>query len=97
MAPLAQCNSFLSFQGSGYRTPEDEASTASITSCSSNNNSNEDLSKIYINTQYADIKSISDYKENNNKNTKHCINLPEIEIEGHSQVFLLKLCVQHFE
>ncbi|XP_065355463.1 piezo-type mechanosensitive ion channel component [Calliphora vicina] len=91
LAPLAHCNSFLSCQGSGYHTPDEEdihmntASTASITSCSSNNGSEEDLSKIYINTEYADIKSISDYGDNLNKNTKQFINLPEIEIEPHTQ------------
>lgn len=96
LAPLAHCNSFLSCQGSGYQTPEEDdrdnrmntPSTASVTSCSSNNGSEEDLSKIYINTQYADIKSISDYGDNiNNKTTKQYINLPEIEIESYSQVF----------
>ncbi|KNC28709.1 hypothetical protein FF38_09431 [Lucilia cuprina] len=89
LAPLAHCNSFISCQGSGYQTPDEDhintASTASITSCSSNNGSEEDLSKIYINTQYADIKSISDYGDNHNKNTKQFINLPEIEIEPNTQ------------
>lgn len=97
LAPLAHCNSFLSCQGSGYQTPEEDddgdnrlntPSTASVTSCSSNNGSEEDLNKLYINTQYADIKSISDYGYNvNNKNTKQYMNLPEIEIESYSQVF----------
>lgn len=96
LAPLAQSSSFLSCQDSGNQPPENQtqrrhsSSSTSITSCSSNSGSEQDLGQIFINTNYADIKSISDYDDRLSENKKHFLNLPQIEIQAHSQVFTKK-------